>query len=465
MPTILNFTYHARVPTEGLAAFEAQQRVARIYKNKLIEIRRAAQTCEQWARRLVCPDLDEAAVERDAATEEVETHLTKMRAARAATRTRKADEPSGLAEAKARKKAALAAFKEASALVRGPTPPSPKGCPGAPKEAEPNKPGRLGRSVVKASKVEEHAWRYVKPPVDPSTSPPAPGPNATWETIGRCVSALFALGSVQALPAEEAAVGHVRLAAAGGGGGVAPMAAPAPAPAAGHYRCALCGATAPPTQPPGPRWAALDDIRTKMHEAELFAQKEARARAVENGLYWPNYQRQDEAVGRMKGPTPPRFVRFTLDGETAVHPGNSGRIFSTEEALACEGLELRVRICSRAEFLGPELTARRAAYGLPVVSSRSKKGEFAIVSLRVGSKAEGKKRNEPEWLVIPVRLHRPLPKGATIKWAWLQRETRGYTEARHHRWRIGFTLHLPESPAPVILTARKRAVAPHSAQR
>lgn len=204
----------------------------------------------------------------------------------------------------------------------------------------------------------------------------------------------------------------------------------------GQFVCALCSHAAPPAAPPGEKWAELSELRALMHQAALAAQRGAREKASGAGLYWPNYQRADEAVTRMSGPELPRFRQPSVDedGETAVHPANGGKVVTVAQVL--EGTnEVWVQRCTYEEYLGPEQLARRAAAGLPVRGRRAAGKDYALCHLRVGSEGRA-----PRWLVLPICLHRPLPAGAILKWAWARR-FRG-------RWSVQFVLDAPARTEP-----------------
>ncbi len=207
----------------------------------------------------------------------------------------------------------------------------------------------------------------------------------------------------------------------------------------GLFVCAQCSHAAPPAVPPGEKWSELSELRALMHQATLAAQRAAREKASKAGLYWANYQRADEAVQRMAGPELPRFRQPSFDedgdedGETAIHPANGGKVVTVAQVL--QGTtEVWLQRCSYEEYLGPELLARRAAAGRPTVAphrggarGRAPVKEYALCHLRVGSEGRA-----PRWLVLPICLHRPLPPGAILKWAWARR-FRG-------RWSVQFVL-------------------------
>lgn len=211
----------------------------------------------------------------------------------------------------------------------------------------------------------------------------------------------------------------------------------------GLFVCALCSHEAPPAVPPGEKWAELSAFRALMHQGVLAAQRAAREKASSAGLYWANYQRADDAVQRMSGgPELPRFRQPSVDedGETAIHPANGGKVVTVAQVL--QGTtEVWLQRCSYEEYLGPELLARRAAAGRPSTAphrggarGRAPVKDYALCHLRVGSEGRA-----PRWLVLPICLHRPLPAGAILKWAWARR-FRG-------KWSVQFVLDAPPRPA------------------
>jgi hypothetical protein len=132
--------------------------------------------------------------------------------------------------------------------------------------------------------------------------------------------------------------------------------------------------------------------------------REARA---ESGCYWGTYLAVEDACKEFSTGTPPRYERWDESGTVAVQLMGG---VSVEDAYECDDTRLRV-----------DYTAG---------------DKNANVWMRIGS--EGR---DPIWAKIPVIMHRPLPAGGDIRWAYLHRER----DAHGYRWRFRFVVN--EAPA------------------
>ena len=139
--------------------------------------------------------------------------------------------------------------------------------------------------------------------------------------------------------------------------------------------------------------AALDQVDAKA----LTEAKEARANC---GCGWGTYLQVEQSLtGIRKGP-PPKFLCWRGDGKLAVQLQGG---MSIDEAEAGDN---RLRIEAG--------------------------GKRRNVWLRIGSD----ENKQPVWAVVPVIFHRPLPRDAHIKWAYLTARR----VACHTQWAVCFVL-------------------------
>lgn len=129
-----------------------------------------------------------------------------------------------------------------------------------------------------------------------------------------------------------------------------------------------------------------------------FLERVKRARA-ESGLYWGTYLRVEQAAQKHRKGPPPRFRRWQHDGAVAVQ---IQRGMTVNDAIAGDN---RIRL--------------------------EPAGKWWRLWLRVQS--EGR---HPVWAVIPVRIHRPIPEDARIKWVSIHRRRVGCTD----QWSVCFVL-------------------------
>lgn len=153
-----------------------------------------------------------------------------------------------------------------------------------------------------------------------------------------------------------------------------------------------------------PEWEA------RKAEINARAVAEGKRLRAECGLYWGTYLAVEQSMRGARSGAPPRFHRFNGDGKIAVQIQGG---LSVDAALACT--DQRVRI----EHDHARSTARR---------------ERVIVHLRVGS--SGPNGREPVWASVRATLHRPIPRGASIKWVYLIRRR----VACSHDWAVQFVL-------------------------
>lgn len=168
------------------------------------------------------------------------------------------------------------------------------------------------------------------------------------------------------------------------------------------------------------RAAAKESPEVKAATGAVDAEANARVKAERAacGVYWGTYLLAEAAMDRARqSPTPPQFRRW--DGSGAVAVQIQGGL-SVADLLA--GSDTRLRLVARPGSDG-----------------------WSDLFLRVGSGGKGGPRSrEPVWAVARVRLHRPLPESATVKWCSLFRER----VAGSDHWRVLFTLTGEFAPKP-----------------
>jgi hypothetical protein len=149
-----------------------------------------------------------------------------------------------------------------------------------------------------------------------------------------------------------------------------------------------------------------------------------------SGLYWGTYLRVEDAAqnaGKMplydgEAPSDPHFVRYDGSGEVAVQLQNG---LPLEEALS--GKDNRVRISL------PQNPDR--AWHHPSSGERHRHARTAKLRLRVGSRED----KSPIWAEWVVDMHRPMPKGALLKWVSVKKIRQG----PHFRWKLCITFDAP----------------------
>lgn len=165
---------------------------------------------------------------------------------------------------------------------------------------------------------------------------------------------------------------------------------------------------------------------------------EARTAVVAGGLYWPTAGSVMTRVPK-SGP-PPRFVRWRGEGSIALQFQRKGAgddkapvLDKNWEPRLRNGKPVMRRVgsqpCGRDELFSGGNTMMRIrrleVNGVP-------HPKRVMIDWRIGS--EGKR---PVWATIgPVVMHRPIPDGATVKWAYLHRNAIG----TQYRWEVRFAL-------------------------
>lgn len=187
-------------------------------------------------------------------------------------------------------------------------------------------------------------------------------------------------------------------------------------------------------------------------EAKI-ARKAARHAFIERGLRHGTYDRVETSIKQAVKTTkrPLYFTRYDGTGSIGTQliatgdadPGICGMTVS--ELLSCQDTRLRLGTPGqadahpRAEVNGitwPEVS--RLGRNLRRHAART------YVDLRIASNPD----RSPIFARFPVTLHRPLPKDAVIKWAYVVRKRVG----RHYEWRLQFTIESEIfRPCPVAI--------------
>lgn len=167
-----------------------------------------------------------------------------------------------------------------------------------------------------------------------------------------------------------------------------------------------------------------ESVQAAIREANETAAQAVKQARAESGLYWGTYLMVEKAMDRArKAMADPRFQPFKGSGRIGVQ---------LQGGLPCEAVfgsdsRLQVDPVPEEAWTSPVRGVRRRL-------SRTK------LRIRVGS--EGR---SPLWAEFPMIMHRPLPAGSLIKWAWVIRDR----IATHYRWRVQFVVDVPDAPKQV----------------
>lgn len=144
--------------------------------------------------------------------------------------------------------------------------------------------------------------------------------------------------------------------------------------------------------------------RLRSIDAE-FNERMKKFRREESGLWCGNYGLVDETARDIKAGAPPKFRHW--DGYGRV---GGQALLTAEQAVECQDSHVRI------QMMGPK---------------------YAVVWIRVGSTED----RGPVWAKFPAVIHRPLPAGATIKWAYAIRRRVG----TRYKWEVQFSLRCDQS--------------------
>jgi putative transposase-like DNA-binding protein len=209
-----------------------------------------------------------------------------------------------------------------------------------------------------------------------------------------------------------------------------------------------------------------------------YNEKKGKLYHASDGYWCTKIRTQMEAELARKGP-PPKFKRWTGEGKVVVQlqedkgllvekmsdpnnkwliitpvvggvwvPGTHKKVWDPNELVSVishdKGVPIKKRVPIKKQVTRAEQmrSMHLGSDGRPMRDIGN-----ARVKMRIGSDAE----NNPLWCDFTIKMHRHLPPGNRIKWAWLQRTSVGSNE----RWEFQVTLEKFVGPATPDL---KRAV-------
>lgn len=165
--------------------------------------------------------------------------------------------------------------------------------------------------------------------------------------------------------------------------------------------------------------------------------KTAYREAGNEGLYWGTRGIWGRVAREQlsKGP-PPRFKRFDGGGTVGVQLQSAGdRNGFGWEAIRGEGREARTACRLVVVEVPDEPPLRSKSAMKPPPRYRPKPGSVAVLRIRVGGG-----RADPIYAKFPMKLHRPLPPGARVKWVRVVARR----VATKLRWSAHFEFQVPE---------------------
>lgn len=164
---------------------------------------------------------------------------------------------------------------------------------------------------------------------------------------------------------------------------------------------------------------------------QLAYECDCRAARDACGCYWGTYLAVEDSVSKIhKGP-PPKFRRWVGEGYISVQLQKTGnpKVALTFEA-ACGGRDTRLQIELRNE---EELYSRGKSHGRRAIG---------VVRMRIGSD----ENSRPIWTEFPVIFHRPVPRTAEIKYAFLHCRNDG--SRKDWSFRLVIDTPVAELPTP-----------------
>lgn len=194
-------------------------------------------------------------------------------------------------------------------------------------------------------------------------------------------------------------------------------------------------------------------LRAALNDAVKVMRKDSAAYEGSRGLVEEQVQQSvDDLMKIGKVPKPKRWDETISrkDGGFAGGPGRIGvsirkettRVLTTERLLSCQDTRLRLERHERT--VGTGKSKRKHMKPKQVSAWR--------MWVRIGS--EGK-RKAPVWATFPIVYHRPLPPGAEIKRAWVQREK---ISKYKFRWHLCITVESETFVAPARLRANTASI-------
>jgi hypothetical protein len=178
--------------------------------------------------------------------------------------------------------------------------------------------------------------------------------------------------------------------------------------------------------------AASDEINKERTKRE----KQVRAGTA---AYWGTYLLAEEASdAAARSRTDPEFKRSRSGLPTTVKPpcpeGKIGVQVQSTKPITVTGL----------------FSCQDSRIRLEAPSGNPKRPKFSRGWIRIGS--AGRSGREPVWAEFVVRVRRPMPPGARIKWAWVSRKREGL------QWRNALCISLEREP-PSEHPCRERTIA------
>jgi transposase len=160
--------------------------------------------------------------------------------------------------------------------------------------------------------------------------------------------------------------------------------------------------------------------REQIEERAAWLRRNARAYC---GVYWGTYLGIESAVSQTakmplydgSEPNDPRFSRWEHEGTVGVQLQGG---LAGAGAMRCDDTRLRIEVGT-------------APKGVDPTSRRSATRRYMVLAMRVDS--DGR---DPVWARWPMKMHRPLPDDAVIKWAHVHRRRRG----PHDEWSVTLTI-------------------------
>lgn len=146
-----------------------------------------------------------------------------------------------------------------------------------------------------------------------------------------------------------------------------------------------------------------------------------------SGLHWGTYNHVDQSMSNRKKGTPPVFKKWRGDGHLAVQRQPKGGRGEGADRVTGEHLMVREAMAGTDSWIRIEPLSTDA--GLSKARLKETK-----VWLRIDSVGRA-----PLWVVIPIRMHRPIPDDAHIMQAHLIRKR---IATRDH-WQVTFILARP----------------------
>lgn len=176
----------------------------------------------------------------------------------------------------------------------------------------------------------------------------------------------------------------------------------------------------------------------------IFNAEECRIRRglVQRGLYWGNYQRvyaalkaaDKMALYDWENPTTttdPKVPRWDRSGSTAVHFQDGGGI-SLAELYHLKNTQARIEFTP--DLYEEEFRSKKTHQ---LVGGGKNRARFGTLYLRVGSEPD----RSPIWATFPLKMHRPIPDQAIVKWIVV---SLSYLGPFRQRWEVDITVEEPE---------------------